>query len=134
MKATVQKQSSKQSLSKVSSEPAVRKCSSKQVFLKFRNEKTLVLESLFNKVGEETSTQVFSCEYCKSFKNSFFYRAPSRCFCQFDKVSFEYWASVDLVFLVKNTKWDVFYQKGLEIWSEYVLYLLLLETIPTRFC
>ena len=38
-----------------------------------------MLESLFNKVAgrkdlKETSTQVFSCEYCKIFTKSFFYR------------------------------------------------------------
>ena len=34
-----------------------------------------MLESLFNKVaGLRVSTKVFSCEYCKVFKNSFFYR------------------------------------------------------------
>ena len=31
------------------------------------------MESLFNKVA---GFQVFSCEYCKIFKNKFFYRAP----------------------------------------------------------
>ena len=31
-----------------------------------------MLDSLF-----ETPTQVFSCEYCKIFKYTFFYRAPS---------------------------------------------------------
>ena len=38
------------------------------------------LDSLFNKVAgtrvEGTSTQIFSCEYCKSFKNSFFHGPP----------------------------------------------------------
>ena len=34
------------------------------------------LESLFNKVEEETPTQVFSCEYCETFKNSFVFRTP----------------------------------------------------------
>ena len=40
----------------------------KKVFLKFRNvpRKTPVLESFFNKVaGQETSEQVFSCDFCK---------------------------------------------------------------------
>ena len=31
-----------------------------------------VIKSLLKK----TPTQVVSCEYCKSFKNSFFYRTP----------------------------------------------------------
>ena len=34
-----------------------------------------MLESLFNKVADlRAPTKVFSCEYCKIFKNSFFYR------------------------------------------------------------
>ena len=47
--------------------------------------KTPVLESLFNKVvclnacnliKKETPTQMFSCENCETFKNTFFYRTP----------------------------------------------------------
>ena len=64
------------------SEAAVCRCSSKQVFLKISqcSQKTHVFESLFNKAGtlkacifikKEIPTQVFSCEYCKIFKNSF---------------------------------------------------------------
>ena len=54
-------------------------------------QKTSVLESLFNKVSglTETLAQVFSCEYCKIFTNSFCYRSPPV-------------ASVDLLFLIKN--------------------------------
>ena len=71
LKATVQKHSPRQSLSKISSEAAVRIRSSK-----FRNSKTPVLEPFFNKVEEEIPTQVCSCEYCKTFKNSILYRTP----------------------------------------------------------
>ena len=39
---------------------------------RFCTSKTPVLESLFKKVEEETPTQVFSCEHCEIFKNSFF--------------------------------------------------------------
>ena len=39
-----------------------------------------MLESLFNKVDskdtKEAPTQVFSCEYCKIIKNTFFYGTP----------------------------------------------------------
>ena len=35
-----------------------------------------MLESLFLLYLKETPTQVFSCEYCEIFKNSFFYRTP----------------------------------------------------------
>ena len=38
---------------------------------------------------KETSTQMFSCEYCEILTNSFFYRTPPV-------------ASVDLLFLIKN--------------------------------
>ena len=63
LKATLQKESPKQSLPKVSIEAAVRRCSSDvpyglQLYLK------------------EASTQVFSCEYCENFTKSFFYRKP----------------------------------------------------------
>ena len=70
LKVTVHKQNSKQSLSKVTLDATVRRCSSK-----ICNIKTPVLASLFNKVEEENSTQVFSCE----------------------------WAYADLLLLFKNT-------------------------------
>ena len=44
--------------------------------------KTHALEPVFDKglgleiFEKETPRQVFSCEYCKIFKNSFFYRTP----------------------------------------------------------
>ena len=62
---------------------AAHKCSSKQVFLKFRNihRKAPELKPLFNKVSglkacflfkKETPTQVFFWEYCEIFENGFF--------------------------------------------------------------
>ena len=39
----------------------------------FADTKTPVLEQLYSK---ETPTQVFSYEYCKTFKDSFLYRSP----------------------------------------------------------
>ena len=38
---------------------------------------------------EEAPTQVFSCEHCEIFRNSFLYRTATfgGCFCQFDKVA-----------------------------------------------
>ena len=64
------------------SEAAVRRCSSKKVFLKNSQclQKTPVFECLFNKAGalracifikKEIPTQASSCEYCEIFKNSF---------------------------------------------------------------
>ena len=35
---------------------------------------TPMLESLFNFIKKETPAQVFSCEYCENFKNSFLHR------------------------------------------------------------
>ena len=63
------------------SEAAVRRCSSKQLFLKISqcSQKAPVSESFYNKAGalkacifikKEIPTQVFSCEYCEVFKNS----------------------------------------------------------------
>ena len=45
-----------------------------------------MLESYFNKVAslrptnvlKEAPTQVFSCEFCENFKNTFFYRTPPK--------------------------------------------------------
>ena len=57
-------------------EAAVGRCSSKKVFLKisqYSQKNTCVGVSFYCK---ETPAQVFSCEYCKIFKNSFFYRTP----------------------------------------------------------
>ena len=45
----------------------------------------------------------------------------------------ENWESADLLLLIKNTVWDGFY-KDLYICAEHVLYILLVETIPTYFC
>ena len=36
-----------------------------------------MMESLFNKVEEETAIEVFHCECYKIFKKAFFYKTPS---------------------------------------------------------
>ena len=83
LKATVQKESPKQSLPKVRS-------SRTQMLFKIdvlRNisqysQENICVGSRYNKCSgfylKETSTRVFSCEYCKTFTNtnSFFYRTP----------------------------------------------------------
>ena len=58
------------------SEAITRRCSVRKMFLKFRQiyRKTLVPESLLYKVAG--LAQVFSCEFCKIFKNTLFYRTP----------------------------------------------------------
>ena len=58
-------------------------------------------------------TQVFAREYCKIFKNSVFIENLWWLIFQFDKVTVQYWASGDLLFLTKNTMWYGFYSKGL---------------------
>ena len=69
-----------------------------------------MLESLFNKVDEETPARVFFCEYCEISKNSFLYQTTyGGCFCQFVKLIVQFWASADLLLLTKNTIWDGFY-------------------------
>ena len=92
IKATLQKESSKQSLPKVSSEAAICRCSSKQMFLTvsfagkhFCGSHFLIIKSLFKR----DLTHVFSCEYCKIFMKSFFNRKPPV-------------ASVDLLFLTRS--------------------------------
>ena len=80
LKTTVQKQSSKQSLPKVSSEAFFKLNFLKNIY----NRKTPVLGSLSNRVTslkagnfiKRDSNQVFSCKYCEIFKKSFFYRTP----------------------------------------------------------
>ena len=81
-----------------------------------------MLESLFNKVAglglqlylKETSTHVFSCEYCEIFDS----KAPV--------------ASVDLLFFIKsNVGW--FLLKRVDLVIVRVIYTLLVETISTRF-
>ena len=36
----------------------------------------LKLQASYNFIKKEISAQVFSCEFCNIFKNSFFYRTP----------------------------------------------------------
>ena len=90
LKVTFQKESPKQSLLKVSSEAAVRKGS----FPIFTGKRLCCSLSLIKLqlCLKETSTQVFSCEYCEILKQ-FFHRTPLV-------------ASVDLLFLIKKKMWD----------------------------
>ena len=70
-----------------SPEAVVWRCSVKKVFLEIsqNSQKTRVPETLFqqscrpkscNSIMKEPLAQVFSCEFCKISKNSFFYRTP----------------------------------------------------------
>ena len=65
---------------------------------------------MFFKIGVlKNFTQVFSRECYKIFKSSAFIENLRWLLFQFDKVSVQYWASVDFLFLIKNTMWDGFY-------------------------
>ena len=86
----IEKQSSKQSLCKVSSEAAIPRCSSKYVFLKI-------------------SHRYFHVNTAKFLITAFVYKTYDGCFFQFDAVTLQYWASADLLLLIKNTMWDGFY-------------------------
>ena len=82
----------KQSLCKVNSKAAIRRCSSKQVLLKI-------------------SHRCFPVNIAKFLRASFLYETSCGSFFQFDKVTVQHWASADLLFLINNTVWDGFYKK-----------------------
>ena len=74
-------------LSILLSEAVARRCSVKKVFLKISQnlqENTCarvsfsitLLAWVCNFIKKETLAQTFSCEFCKNFKNTFFYRTP----------------------------------------------------------
>ena len=53
---------------------------------------------------------LFSCKYCKIVRNSFFNRtSPVAAIVSLIKSLVQYWASADLLFLIKNIVWDGFY-------------------------
>ena len=68
---------------------------------------------------------MFSSEYSEIFTNSSFDRT------QFDEVTIM--GICRVLFIINNKMWDGYYYKGLKIFSEYVIYILLVEAIPTRF-
>ena len=121
LKATLQKESPNQSFPKVSSEAAVRRCSSKLVFYKFPKiyRKTSVLESLFNKgAGLTTSTHVFLWILRNLLNAAKFFKPPV--------------ASADLLFLIKSNV-GCFQLKRVDLVIVRVIYTFLVDTTPTRF-
>ena len=52
-------------------EAVLRRCSVKKVFLNISQS-----PDACNFIKKETLTQVFSCEFCEIFRNTFFYRTP----------------------------------------------------------
>ena len=65
---------------------------------------------MFLKIGVlKNFTQIFPVNVTKFSRAAFLYKTSGGCFFQFDKVTIQYWASVNLLFLIKNTMWDGFY-------------------------
>ena len=63
---------------------------------------------MFFKTGVlKNFTMVFSCEYCKIFKNNVFIE-NLWWLLLLHKVTVQHWASVNLLFLIKNTMWAGF--------------------------
>ena len=78
-----------------SSEAAVRRCS-------FFNKVARLKVCTFMK---RRLQHVFSCECCKIFENSIF----NLRWLLLSVSTVQYWTSVDLLFVIKNTMWDGFY-------------------------
>ena len=97
---------------------------------KFRSGKTPVLESLFliklhdwrsaSLWKRDSNTGIFLWILQKFLTTAFFIDHFQYLLLQFDKVNC-CWSSADLLFLIKNTMWDSFYQKGLQILSLHVV-------------
>ena len=51
-------------------------CSVKKVFLKISQDWQEITYARVNFVKKETPAEVFSCEFCEIFKNTYFYRTP----------------------------------------------------------
>ena len=73
---------------------------------------------------------MFFSNYCKIFKNTCFEKHLQTTFSVLLMIKLV--ISIGHLFLIKNMMCDGFYY-GLQIWSEYILYWLLVETIPTCF-
>ena len=63
----------------------------------------------------DSNTDVFLWILRSLLQQLFLWNTPGGCFCQFEKVTAQYWASADRPFLIKNTMWDDFYEKGLDL-------------------
>ena len=77
-----------------------------RVLKNFATGKTPVLESLFKL---KIPTQVFSCEYCDVLRTDFLIEHLRCLLLTGDEVTVQFWASADLLFLIKKTMWDGFY-------------------------
>ena len=61
---------------------------------------------MFFRMVLKNFTQAFPCEYCKIFKNTVFIENLWWLLFQFNKVTVQYWASADLLLLIKNAMWE----------------------------
>ena len=139
VKGTVQKQSSKQSLRKVSFKAAVFRCFSKQSLTKISQQKSTCAGASFLTLQpwksetlwkKKLQHRCFSVNIAKFSRAVFLKNTSGDCFCQFDKVTVVRHPSL------RNQKHNVgcFLLKGLYIFSWILLYIFLLETISRRFC
>ena len=85
--------------------------------------------SACNFIKKETLTQVFSREFCKVSKNSFFTRTPTGdCFCFYDRL-LESLAALILVINESKTRC----RKYMRTWKICETATILLETFPKQF-
>ena len=85
---------------------------------------SMVSEVTFRKISKQTSPQVYKITIQELVLG--FWTVTSN-----HKVKDQ--VSVEHLFLIKNIMWDGFYGEGFQVWTEYALYILLVEIIPTRF-
>ena len=99
------------------SEAVVRRCSVKQVFLKNSQnsqENTCARASFLNKVADvvcnfikkETLAQVFSCGFCGSFKNTFFYGTPAEAASAYSFNSRQIDREISSVLIILKLSWS----------------------------
>ena len=101
------------------------------VWQKFRNKKTPVLDSLFYKVAglrsatswkRDSNTGVFLWilrTVLRGFENT-----SGVCFCQFDKVTVQYWASAGLLFLIKNNRGRFLLKRFVDLLRLFSLHII----------
>ena len=108
-----------------------------QMFFKIgvlRNFVTFTRKHLWLIYKKDIPTQVFSCKYYKTFKNTYskeHLRTATSVVISI-KLVIKYQASADL-FLTKNTMWNGLYEEVLQIWFKYIFYYILVEIILTHF-
>ena len=82
---------------------------------------------------KETSTKVIPVKIPKYLRTALLMEHLGGCFCHFDKVTTPWWASANLLFLIKNKICGIVSTKKVcRSGPEYVIYTLA-ETIPTWF-